>query len=322
MTRRRLDTGLAGLSKPLNTLAVWLQLVSLACLVLAYQPLFSSWKVTFLLIGIPLFVLSASTLIVFRGGGLYTMYFRFLLGFGVIMLGCLHSLHFQDFKTMLGFFLSENHLPKHLIQRVGFDAGVGSLHGSISWLAYVMVSVEFVVGIMLLIGGSIRWFSILLLPIVLLYGSAFLFGAEWMDKEGKALWLFIDRHQWLPNLPVSLVASLLAVALFWIIWAIIFGYRIYPNSVRTNWYLLPVMIVLLAAFGWLTGNFWCLMIIPLSILFALYLYRIGGNFFGSHWFVAIIISTIPMLIAAFQPKKAFNKAPISHSIEKKKNPIQ
>ncbi len=300
MGKRKLDYSLAGLSKPLNTIAVWFQLFSLATLVLAYQPIFMAWKMPLLLVGIPIFVLSMLTLIVFRGGGLYTMYFRFLIGTGLLILSCVHIVNWVDLKNFINSCYFSTSVPMQMETSLGFSMGLSKVHEHVPFFSALIVILEFIVGIQFLIGGKIRWFALLILPVLLLLFFPFVFGADWMYLKATDTWNFFSAFARISPPTVSLSASILLVSIYWTTWSVIFGFRIHPNTVKTNWYMIPFVTMVVAVIGFLMADYASLMIIPLAILFALYIYRIGGRFIGSHWTVAIVTALVPIFLIAFQ----------------------
>jgi len=73
------------------------------------------------------------------------------------------------------------------------------------------------------------------------------------------------------------------VLLYLVIWIFAAQRIIHPNTVRQNWAIIPISLVLIAFFCWVFGWFFPLLFAAVVLITALWIYRAGGRALGNHY---------------------------------------
>jgi uncharacterized membrane protein YphA (DoxX/SURF4 family) len=80
------------------------------------------------------------------------------------------------------------------------------------------------------------------------------------------------------------------VLLYLVIWIFAAQRIITPNTVRQNWAIVPISLVLVTAFSWVFGWYFPLLFAAVALVTALWIYRSGGKVFGNHWGSALMVT--------------------------------
>lgn len=78
------------------------------------------------------------------------------------------------------------------------------------------------------------------------------------------------------------------VLLYLVVWIFAAQKYIQPNSVKQNWYIVPVSLLLIGALSWVFGWYFPLLFGGIALITALWIYRSGGRLFGNHWGSALM----------------------------------
>ncbi len=80
------------------------------------------------------------------------------------------------------------------------------------------------------------------------------------------------------------------VLLYLVTWIFAAQRIVQPNSVRQNWIIIPITMVIIAFFCWVFDWYFPLLFGSISIISALWLYRSGGKLLGNHYGSALIVT--------------------------------
>lgn len=341
------DRSIAGYSLVLNILFVCLSFSGYALVYISQNGWFADYRTLILIVGVVLAVLGAIGAALFKGKLMHATIGRLILGTFLI---------FQAL-VMIPFGKTGTHIIREHFYDDVFAYRIKELVGwtsfsleGFTYIAdglYVMTIVLFFAGgVMLVIGGKLRWMWLLL-------GFALLvqFLASWesvvcvenhhytdlnvyqasdttaqrlvrLDKLRKDIRV-VEKTAYTYSIeelsavrcpryvsPVSLkMDSGRAQALnegeqlqmhllefIVILWVILSWRSLSPNTVKQNWRMLPIALILLGVLSFLAGTFSYLLIGCIALIGSLWIYRAGGKIFGNHYgsllFLIGLISTL------------------------------
>lgn len=80
------------------------------------------------------------------------------------------------------------------------------------------------------------------------------------------------------------------VLLYLVIWIFAAQRIIQPNSVKTNWTIIPISLGLIAFFCWVFGWYFPLLFGAICLITSLWIYRSGGKLLGNHYGSALMVT--------------------------------
>lgn len=80
------------------------------------------------------------------------------------------------------------------------------------------------------------------------------------------------------------------VLLYLVVWIFAARRIIRPNSVRQNWIIVPVSLILVSFFCWVFNWYFPLLFAAVTLMTALWIYRVGGRIFGNHYGSALMVT--------------------------------
>lgn len=286
---RRKKQNLDGLSLPINSIVVVLQLLSILGIMASFLPCLHFLLNYILWPSVVVFGVSALLLFVFKGFPLFVFYGRFVLGFVLVGVGLVQATFIDQFQLFIAYVSDDVRFPSNTI---------AFLHENVPAVAISMVVITFVAGIALLIGAWVRYVSIAAALLFVVCGLAFWnlmhMGAAIDESVPVKLWDFNLDHYLSGQLSYSF-CFVFACCMFYIAgMGIAFGHKIYPNSVKLNWYLLPILTGLSAGFSVMLHWYTPLFLIPLTLMACLLIYRSGGKLLANH-FGSLIVALVLMI---------------------------
>lgn len=276
---KRRKQNLDGLSLPINSFAVVLQLLSIFGLMASFLPCLHFMANFILWPSVAIFGVTAILLFLFKGFPLFVFYGRFVLGFLFICSALVQVSSMDQFGYFLRTACDGINVQNNML---------GFLYEHADLVAVVCVALEFVVGVALLIGAWVRFASIGSLIIAAFYLVCFwnLLHLNTLNIDESGIfesWNFkLDGY--LAKELTNTVCLVFACCMAYIsALGIVVGQKIYPNSVKLNWYLLPILSGLSACFSVLLHWYVPLFLIPLTLMTCLLIYRSGGRFLANHF---------------------------------------
>lgn len=172
---KRTKHALGGLSMPFNTMAIVLQFVGLLCLLGTQLTFLSDLSVLFWILGCSLVGISIPILALFKGGTLLAYYGRFAAGFILLFVAIVQACSVSDFALFIERYASDAAVASHVKNWVGLESfGFGFFASNAKGVALTVIVLEFVCSIGILIGGFVRFNSIVLTVITGWYALCFL----------------------------------------------------------------------------------------------------------------------------------------------------
>lgn len=293
---RRQKQNLDGLSLPINSFVVILQLLGILGVMAAFLPCLHFVSNYILWPSAGVCVASVLLLFLFKGFPLFVFYSRFVLGFLLICIALVQATSIDQLQFFIDYVSNDARVPSNMIS---------FLHEHASGVSICLVAIEFVIGVALLIGGWVRYVSIAGVLVLAFYGLAFWnlthMNVPVIDESTPVtLWNFKLDHYLAGQLSYTF-CFVFACCMFYIAgMGIAFGHKIYPNSVKLNWYLLPILTALAAGFSVLLHWYTPLFLVPLTLMVCLLIYRSGGRLFSNHFGSLLMALVVIVCFIRFQ----------------------
>jgi uncharacterized membrane protein YphA (DoxX/SURF4 family) len=336
---------MSGHSMPLNTILVILNIAALALTTMAFHEAFASMKWLFASIGIGVMLLTITGLILFKGRLMIATVARVFVGALFIVSGLIKANDPVGFSYKLEEYFQDGALAyriKELFGAPGFS--MESFIDSALAISIAICIVEIVLGVLLLIGGKMKWVSWFLMLMMLFFTFLTWHTAncdptkkftdrdtyELSDaKQATQARLKIDAAKTNKDIRIiskntnevvvdelkspqcvadcgcfgdalkgSVGRSLTPneslwkdlILLYFAIWIFAAQRIIEPNTVRQNWTILPLSLVIIAAFSWVFGWYFPIVFAAVALISALWIYRSGGRLLGNHIGSALIVT--------------------------------
>ncbi|ASS48396.1 MAG: hypothetical protein A3D31_08470 [Candidatus Fluviicola riflensis] len=336
---------MAGHSMPLNTVLVILNIAGLAVTAMAFHEAFVSMKVLLACIGIGVMLLTITGLILLKGRLMMATVARVFVGSLFIVSGLIKANDPVGFSYKLEEYFQDGALAyriKELFGAPGFS--MESFIDSALTISIVVCVIEIVLGVLLLIGGKMKWVSWFLMLMMLFF--TFL---TWHTANCDPTKKFTDRDTYelsdakqatqarikidasktnkdiriisknTQEVVVDELRSPQCVAdcgcfgdalkgsvgrsltpheslwkdlilLYLVSWIFAAQRIIEPNSIRQNWTILPLSLVIIAAFCWVFDWYFPLVFAAVALISALWIYRSGGRLLGNHIGSSLIVT--------------------------------
>lgn len=336
---------MSGHSMPLNTILVILNIAALALTAMAFHEAFSSMKWLFASIGIGVMLLTITGLVLFKGRLMIATVARVFVGALFIVSGLIKANDPVGFSYKLEEYFQDGALAyriKELFGAPGFS--MESFIDSALAISIAICIVEIVLGVLLLIGGKMKWVSWFLMLMMLFFTFLTWHTAncdptkkftdrdtyELSDaKQATQARLKIDAAKTNKDIRIiskntnevvvdelkspqcvadcgcfgdalkgSVGRSLTPneslwkdlILLYFAIWIFAAQRIIEPNTVRQNWTILPLSLVIIAAFSWVFGWYFPIVFAAVALISALWIYRSGGRLLGNHIGSSLIVT--------------------------------
>lgn len=336
---------ISGHSMPLNTVLVILNIAGLAVTTMAFHEAFASMKILLACIGIGVMLLTIIGLILLKGRLMIATVARVFVGSLFIVSGLIKANDPVGFSYKLEEYFQDGALAyriKELFGAPGFS--LEFLIDSALTISIVICIIEIVLGVLLLIGGKMKWVTWFLMITMLFF--TFLTwhtancdpGKKFTDRDTYAL---SDAHQAVQarlkidaaktNKDIRIISkntqevvvdelkspqcvadcgcfgdalkgsvgrSLTPseslwkdlILLYLTIWIFAAQRIISPNTVRQNWTILPLSLVIITLFCWVFDWYFPLVFATVALISALWIYRSGGRFLGNHIGSTLIVT--------------------------------
>lgn len=336
---------ISGHSMPLNTVLVILNIAGLALTTMAFHEAFVSMKLLLASIGIGVMLLTITGLILLKGRLMIATVARVFVGALFIVSGLIKANDPVGFSYKLEEYFQDGALAyriKELFGAPGFS--LEFLIDSALTISIIVCIIEIVLGVLLLIGGKMKWVSWFLMITMLFF--TFL---TWHTANCDPTKKFTDRDTYelsdakqatqarikidasktnkdiriisksTQEVVVEELVSPQCVAdcgcfgdalkgsvgrsltpseslwkdlilLYLTIWIFAAQRIISPNSVRQNWTIIPLSLVIIAAFCWVFDWYFPLVFATVAIISALWIYRSGGRLLGNHIGSTLIVT--------------------------------
>lgn len=336
---------ISGHSMPLNTVLVILNIAGLAVTTMAFHEAFASMKILLACIGIGVMLLTIIGLILLKGRLMIATVARVFVGSLFIVSGLIKANDPVGFSYKLEEYFQDGALAyriKELFGAPGFS--LEFLIDSALTISIVICVIEIVLGVLLLIGGKMKWVTWFLMITMLFF--TFLTwhtancdpGKKFTDRDTYTL---SDAHQAVQarlkidaaktNKDIRIISkntqevvvdelkspqcvadcgcfgdalkgsvgrSLTPseslwkdlILLYLTIWIFAAQRIISPNTVRQNWTILPLSLVIIALFCWVFDWYFPLVFSAVALISALWIYRSGGRFLGNHIGSTLIVT--------------------------------
>jgi uncharacterized membrane protein YphA (DoxX/SURF4 family) len=336
---------ISGHSMPLNTVLVILNIAGLALTTIAFHEAFASMKILFASIGLGVMLLTITGLILLKGRLMMATVARVFLGSLFIVSGLIKANDPVGFSYKLEEYFQDGALAyriKELFGAPGFS--MESLIDSALTISIIVCIIEIVLGVLLLIGGKMKWVSWFLLMTMLFF--TFL---TWHTANCDPTKKFTDRDTYQLSDAKQAVQARLRIdaaktnkdiriiskstqevvvdelrspqcvadcgcfgdalkgsvgrsltpneslwkdliLLYLTIWIFAAQRIISPNTVRQNWTILPLSLVIIAAFCWVFDWYFPLIFAAVALISALWMYRSGGRLLGNHIGSTLIVT--------------------------------
>lgn len=336
---------ISGHSMPLNTVLVILNIAGLALTTIAFHEAFTSMKILFASIGIGVMLLTITGLILLKGRLMIATVARVFVGSLFIVSGLIKANDPVGFSYKLEEYFQDGALAyriKELFGAPGFS--MESLIDSALTISIIVCIIEIVLGVLLLIGGKMKWVSWFLLITMLFF--TFL---TWHTANCDPTKKFTDRDTYQlsdskqatqarikidaakTNKDIRIISKSTQevvvdelrspqcvadcgcfgdalkgsvgrsltpseslwkdlILLYLTIWIFAAQRIILPNSVRQNWTILPLSLVIIAAFCWVFDWYFPLIFAAVALISALWIYRSGGRLLGNHIGSTLIVT--------------------------------
>lgn len=365
---------IAGHSLPLNILCVVMNLAGLGLTVMAFHEQFAAYKILFACIGIGVVVLSAAGLIILKGRLMMATVSRILAGNVLIVSGLIKANDPVGFSYKLEEYFQDGALAYRIKEWFGAPGfSLEFLIDSALSIGIIICVLEIVLGVLLLLGGKMKWTANILLLIMLFF--TFLTWhtancdptAKFTDRdtyqlsdheEAATARIKIDQAKSDKNVRIiskntkevvveerctpqcvndcgcfgdamkgSVGRSLTPseslwkdlVLLYMTLWIFLSQRIIHPNSVRQNWRIIPISLLISGAFSWVFDWYFPITFTVISLLSALWIYRSGGRFFGNHFASSLLVtlwcSLFVWYVLEYDPLKDYRPYAVGENLQ-------
>lgn len=338
---------ISGHSLPLNVLFVILNLAGLVLTTMGFHDHFEAQKLLFVSIGLVLMLFSAVALIFFKGRLMIATVSRVIVGSLFIVSGLIKANDPLGFSYKLEEYFEDGALAyriKEFFGAPGFSLEYFIQHALT--LSVIICIAEIVLGVLVIIGGKMRFVSWLLV-IMMLFFTFLTWHTSTCDAKSK----FVDRDTYSmtdakeaqladtkieeakTNKEIKIISkdskevvveelkapqcvtdcgcfgdamkgsvgrSLTPkeslwkdiVLLYLVIWIFAAQGIIKPNNVRQNWIYVPISMLLIAGLSWVFDWYFPIIFSLITILAALWIYRIRNKRIGNHYGSALIVTLL------------------------------
>lgn len=109
------------------------------------------------------------------------------------------------------------------------------------------------------------------------------------------------------------------VLLYLVIWIFAAQRIIQPNSIRQNWAIMPVSLVLITFFCWVFGWYFPLLFSIITLITSLWIYRSGGKLLGNHYGSALMAalwsSIFVWYVMSYDPLKDYRPYAVGKNLK-------